>query len=221
MVGLPQKKQKVIDGIGGDLNSTIKKIFEQSLDLEEKLRDPKLVKERIIKKTNKLLDDGNFQRAQELIALAEKIPDRLAVAVKSGDVALKKENYKQAEKSYKQAADLANEISEPEMEAALLLKAEKAKTFPGLQKDQKSAILKLEKPFSSLDKRVRSVYRVGLDAIDDAIKISDKLEDDPTIQSLKELEELTEEAKELSRDLDAIDSKIRAALVNFLEKWNK
>ncbi|MHA1733420.1 MAG: hypothetical protein ACTSU5_15845 [Promethearchaeota archaeon] len=219
VVNIGAKKAAVEGALGGDLKSALKSVFHSCSELDAKLRDPTSVKDYIIKKTNVLLDNGDFQRAQELIALAEKVPEKLSVAVKSGDVAMHKQNFKQAEKFYKQAADLAAEVDEREMEAALLVRAGNAKEFPNLVKNQKSAILRIEKPFGSLDKRVKSVYRVALEEIDKAIRISDKLEDDATVEILEEIASLTSEAREISRQLDSVDAKIVARLRSLLDAW--
>ncbi|GAB4315823.1 MAG: hypothetical protein Kow0069_17790 [Promethearchaeota archaeon] len=219
LVDLDQKRAAVAHSVQqGTVESVLKALYQKNLELDKKLTDPETIKEIIIRRTNKLLDAGDFARAQELIGLAEKVPQKLAVTVRAADVAYQQKNFKAAEKAYRQAAELAEEVGERDLEQALAMKAQKAKQVPGLLKEQRSVVQGIEKTVGGLAKRVEAVYRFILEGVGQAIRVSDKLEDDDTLRVLRRLEEVVSEANELSRKLDELDEEIRALVAEALDK---
>lgn len=196
----------------GNAKKVVQEILDCSLQLTEKLASPENIKDIIIQTATTLLDENQLQRAQELIKLAEEVPQKLAAAIKSADEAFQKENYKAAEKAYRNAANLAKEVMEEEMRQTLLLKAEKSKKLPSLLKKQRSAMLDIQKPLDDMDEREKNTYFNALKKVVEALRICDDLEDDEAIALLTDLEFQITEAKSLSKQLDEVDYQIKKLL---------
>lgn len=194
------------------ITTILAKVLKERNSIVEEIHNQKLIEKKISAKANILLDNGEFEKAQDLIKLAKDIPPKLTDAVRKGDEAFKEGKYRRAERAYSAAADLAEEINEIGMMEVLLKKAERAERVPKYDKDLSKTMKQISKPLKNIDKREKGFYLQPMNDIQDAIEISDTLEEDETIRQLQELEDLLEKADELSKQLNDVDSRINFIL---------
>lgn len=214
-IKLPSTTELIKIGLNkGD--STLKKILTEILaernSILEEIHNIKLIEKKISSKANVLLDNGKFEKAQSLIKLAKEIPPKLVEAVNKGDSAFNEGKFRRAQRSYEDAAELAEEISEIGMMEVLQKKAHRAESVPAHVKDLSKTLKSINRPLKKIDKREKGFYLEPINDIEDAIAIADTLEDDVTIDQLQELEDLLEDADEISKKLNDIDNQIRILL---------
>jgi tetratricopeptide (TPR) repeat protein len=162
-----------------------------------------------VNKANELLDEKNFDETQEMIKRANEIPPKIAYLCKRADDAFYAEkNYRQAQRHYKDASNLAKKINQTPIVKLLEHKAKRAEMIPQFQKNWGITYDKIVRPLRKIEKRDNSFYLKPIKLIDQAIEISDYLEDDETIGNLQKLADHLERANSLSEELDSIDTKI-------------
>jgi len=198
------------------MQSVLKQTLASILSLMEKLKEPKIIQEKINEKTKVLLDQGKLQEARDLISLGEKIPKQLSATVKSAEKEFQDQNYKKAKKYYLKAADLAEQIEEMEMVEILTKKGETAGDIPILQKEQESLNKELRKVLGDLEVRHLNIaYKNMLSTIDENIKISNQLEDNEFIELLEDLRGKCFDAFERALDLAKLDKEIKEIIKDF------
>jgi hypothetical protein len=102
------------------------------------------------------------------------------------------------------------------MSELLKTMAERAADIPKYMKDWAQNLTKIAKPLKKMEKREKGFYLEPKDIVNEAIDISDILEDDQKIQLLQDLERLINKGDSLSKELDEVDSQIN----KILEKLN-
>ncbi len=195
------------------MTDLLKNNISSILSLMEKLKEPKMITEAINEKTKKMLDDGKFEEARELIDLGEKIPDKLSAEINLSDQLFKEMQYKKAKKSFEKAAELAKIIQEIEIYTFLMKKAEKVGTFPDLLKERDVLKKDIKKEFIDLDHTKLKAYERVIPATDKVINLSNSLEDENVIKTLFELQSDLKKAALLYKDLAVIDKKIKRLLL--------
>jgi len=198
-------KKKMIELLKGNLTSI--------LSLMEKLKEPKVITEAINEKTKKMLDDGKFEEARELIDLGEKIPEKLSAEIKLADQLFKDKQYKKAKKSFEKAAELAESIQELEINAFLKKKAEKVGFFPDLLKERDLLQKDIKKEFIDLTHTQLRAYERVMPSIDKVINITNALEEEEALNTLIELQSDLQKASQLYKDLAVIDKQIKRLLL--------
>ncbi len=213
LVNIDQKREQILKALkSGSIAAVLKEILESEEEVTKKLLDPKAIKDKIIAQTNKLLDKGDFEKAKKLIGLAEEIPPKLTAAVSAAEKARLEQNFRNAEKLFKDAADLAVQIGEKYLEAVLIAKADRVKQIPAYEKRQKTTVQKLQKPQEDRDFEFLNIL------VNDIIAVSDFLEDEEIIGDLRELNTLGAEAATLKKELELKESKMKEILARIIKK---
>ncbi len=196
------------------LNDAIKHILEERNELIQDVSDVERLQKRIVSKANELLDEKNFEKTQEMIKRANEIPPKIANLCKKGDEAFyQQKNYRQAQRNYKEASNLAKKINQPPITKLLEHKAKRAEAIPQFVKNWSLTYDQIVKPLRKIEKRDYGYYLKPIKLIDRAIEISDYLEDDKTIEDLQKLADFLEHANDLTEELDIINGKIKDVLV--------
>jgi len=195
------------------LKDTLEHILGERNELKEDVIDVKRLQERIVSKANELLDEKNFDKTQEMIKRANEIPPKIAYLCKKADEAFYvQKNYRQAQRYYKEASNLAEKIKQTPIVKLLEQKATRAEEIPQFIKNWAITYDQILKPLKKIDKRDYSFYLKPIKLINRAIEISDFLEDDKTIEDLQKLADYLERATDLTEELESIDEKIMELL---------
>jgi tetratricopeptide (TPR) repeat protein len=179
----------------------------------EKLKEPKIITETINEKTKKMLDEGKFEEARELIDLGEKIPEKLSADIKLADQFFKEKQFKKAKKNFEKAAELAETIQEKEIYSFLMKKAEKIGLFPDMLKERDLLQKSIKKEFIDLTHTQLKAYERVIPTIDKVINISNSLEDEKAIETSIEIQSDLHKASELYKELAVLDKKIKRLLL--------
>ena len=183
------------------------------LSLMEKLKEPKIITEAINEKTKKMLDDGKFEEARELIDLGEKIPEKLAAEIILADQLFMEKQYKKAKKSFEKAAELAESIQEKEIYNFLNTKATKIGTFPDLLKERELLQKDIKKEFIDLTHTQLRAYERVIPTIDKVINLTNSLEEEKAMVVLIELQSAIQKASQLYKELAVVDKQIKRLLL--------
>jgi tetratricopeptide (TPR) repeat protein len=197
----------------GKLTELLKINLTSILSLMEKLKEPKIITETINEKTKKMLDEGKFEEARELIDLGEKIPEKLSADIKLADQFFKEKQFKKAKKNFEKAAELAETIQEKEIYSFLMKKAEKIGLFPDMLKERDLLQKSIKKEFIDLTHTQLKAYERVIPTIDKVINISNSLEDEKAIETSIEIQSDLHKASELYKELAVLDKKIKRLLL--------
>ena len=194
------------------LREFLKDTLSSIMSLLDKLKEPKIIQEKINEKTKTMIDDGKLSEARELIKLGEEIPQELAEEVREAEEYFKDKRYKKARKGYESAADLASQINEEEIVQFLNNKAEYVGNLPDLLKEQEKLMKKIEKIGTDFEQDQLRIYpRLG-NLLDDLLDISNTLEDQEAIERFEGLRDLSLEASKVAKRLYKLDEKIKKIL---------
>ena len=195
------------------MTELLKENITSILSLMEKLKEPKIITEAINEKTKKMLDDGKFEEARELIDLGEKVPEKLAAEIILADQLFKEKQYKKAKKSFEKAAELAESIQEKEIYNFLNIKATKIGTFPDLLKERELLQKDIKKEFIDLTHTQLRAYERVIPTIDKVINLTNSLEEEKAMVVLIELQSAIQKASQLYKELSIIDKQIKRLLL--------
>mgnify|MGYP006304917091 FL=1 len=195
------------------MQNILKETLNSILSLMEKLKEPKIIQEKINERTKKLLDEGQLQEARKLIKLGEEIPKELSEVVKKAESYFKEQNYKKARKAYEKAADLAEEIQEEKMVTVLSNKAKKADELPDLIEKQEDLKDEIEDELDDIEiEDYPEIYQEILKLLDEGIQVANDLGDNEKIGVLSEIKSHSEQAMETVQKLLDLDKKIKKTL---------
>jgi len=188
----------------------LKDILTTTINLFEKLKEPKIIKDAINERTKKMLDDGKLQEARELIDLGEKIPEKLSQEMMLAEQALKEKNYRKAKNCYFKAAELAGKIKESEVVDLLKKKGEHVGTIPDLLKTREVINKGIKKSLEDLQgvKLEVDIYDNLVPLVEKNIKLSYSLEDTAQIETLEKLVRLSQNAFKRAQELKDLDEEI-------------
>ena len=193
----------------GEIKGLLQTIVEEKNALLDKLVSEELLKKQIGTYANQLIDANNYKEAQDLMKIANAIPEKLVATYKQSLEELKTKNYKFAEKSLNTCHDLAGKIEDNKLQAYLTLKMKQVHQIPTHQKE-----------FHSLFKMIRSGlkkeptfldYQVHLKRLHRIVMLLDKLEIDD-LDEIIELEDHLTQAYEMVRKLARMDFQIKQIL---------
>ena len=208
-------EEKIVQNYTNEKNKMItvlKEALNSILSLMEKLKEPKLIIETINEKTKKMLDEGKFQEARELIDLGEKIPEKLSSEIKLAEQFFNDKFYKRAKSRYLKAAQLAELIQETEIVSFLRNKAEKIGRFPELLKEREDLLKEIKKIVNELDINQLSLYEDLVEPINRIMSISNTLEQDTLIETLTDLNAKIQKASKLSNEILKLDKNVKETL---------
>ncbi|MFO8019829.1 MAG: tetratricopeptide repeat protein [Promethearchaeia archaeon] len=191
----------------------LKGILNSILSLMEKLKEPKIIQEKINERTKTLLDNGKLQEARKLIKLGEETPSELSEKVKEGEAYFKDGDYKKARKSYEKAADLAEEIQEEKMVTVLNNKAKKADQMPDLIDKQEDLQEDIEDELDDIEvEEYPEIYKEIIDLLEEGIQVANALGENEKIKILSDFKHLSVKAKDTAGKLLDINKKLRENL---------
>lgn len=182
------------------------------LSLLDKLKNPKIIHDKINEKTKKMLDDGKISEAKELIDLGEKIPNLLATEVQQAEALVKQKQFKKAVKNYLKAAEYASKIQELEMVSFLETKAENVGNLPELIKERETLSKEIQKIGNTLDSEQLKNFPKLIPLLDKALYLSSTLQEDVLVNTLTELKKATLEASNIAKTLYNLDKQIKEFL---------
>jgi len=195
------------------MQEILKGVLTSILGLMEKLKEPKIIQDKINERTKDLLDEGKVQEAREWIDLGEKIPNLLSSAVKEAEQYYKQKLYKKAKKSYQKAADLASQIQEKEMQAILIRKGDNVGDIPLYEKEREGLNKEIKKILDDMEVRHLNIaYKNAIGIIDKNIKLSNQLEDYIFLDALENLKVNVNKALSTAIELANIDKEIKEIL---------
>ncbi|WP_457559005.1 hypothetical protein [Candidatus Harpocratesius sp.] len=190
-----------------DLNGSLKEIFDFRNNILMKLENETILKEEIGHSANKLIDNGKFDEAQNLIKLAKTIPEKIVSSYLKSKSMGKEHSYRQARKLLGDCLNFAQKIEDEGIIQYLNKKIEIFTQIPQYEKDVRSLISSFSKELSksiTLPSYQRQVYK-----LDKTLDILDKLEEDELIEKIMELSNTLILAGKLVFDLKSLDKKIK------------
>ncbi|MBN1217048.1 MAG: hypothetical protein JXA99_16620 [Candidatus Lokiarchaeota archaeon] len=193
----PKEKKK--------MQNFLKETITSILNLIEKLKEPKIIKDTINEKTKVMLDEGKLQEAKELINLGEAIPNELSELVKEADRLFNEGEYKKSKKKFLKAAEQAELIQEIEIVSFLTTKAQNIGNYPDLIKEKEKIHKDIKKFIIDNENKEFRVYKSLTPNIERLIEISNYFEDLENYDFLISLLENIENAITLYDKLLEID----------------
>jgi hypothetical protein len=199
------------------LQEVLKNILSSRNQLVEDIGDPQRIKERLVIKANKMIDEEKIDEAQKLLKRADEIPPKIADLVKKGNEAFSNDDLKAAQKLYDEAANLATKINQSSMNELLKRKARRAEEIPKFNKNWSQLYDKLSKLLKKIEKRETTFYLEPINQVNRAIEISDMLEDDETISTLQKLEDLLQKGESLTKRIEDVNTEIKQIMDSLKE----
>jgi glutaredoxin 2 len=207
-------EDKVSHNYGSIDKQKMKKYLKETLDsitnLLEKLKNPEIIREKLNKRTKKLLDENKIEEAKKLIDLGEKIPAEVSQLIEDAEAYFKEENFKKSKKRFLKAADLAELIQENQIAAFLKNKAEKVANFPKLLEEREDIRKEIRDQFDDLQNlhNLLQNYGVIIPYIKRLMEISNifnqnerYLKLSKILNELKRATRLSEQLREINTDL--------------------
>ncbi len=195
------------------LTTKLRTIFEAKVNILEKVTNSEILTKNLSGKANKLIDDGNFEQAQDLIKLAKEIPAKFTEHYEKSKRDTKTGNFRGAEKSLLHCYDLAGKMNDLPLQHYIKLKIEAVKQIPSAQKELKSQMNRISK---DLGKYINYLpYKAQIKKLNRCDELADILEDDEQLDQLAELEEKIIIANSLVEKLTVVERNIKI----IIEKW--
>jgi len=205
-------EEKIVQNFSSDkkkMNNLLQNALNSILSLNQKLQEPKIIKETINERTKKMLDNGKLTEARELIDLGEEIPKKLAAEVKFAEQLLIDKFYRKAKKSFLKAAELAVLVQEDDIASFLENKGEQVGLFPDLIKESENLYKEIVKISNDLNNIKLNLYNDFIEPIDRLIEISHIFEEHEQIDVLTKLKNNTQRASRLAKEINDLDEKIK------------
>ncbi len=188
----------------------LKTILDHRNELYKEIHNTEMIQKKMSVISNKLLDEGEFEKAQNLIKLTAEIPPKIIANVSKGENA---KSVGVSLKSYREAAELALKINQNSMNALLLEIASRIEELPKFSKNYGQLYDQISKPLiKNMEKRERGFYLHPKNSVKSIIEVADLLEDDGAIENLLTLEQMLQKGADLSEELNKIDSEIKMLL---------
>ena len=194
------------------LKSLLREILHSRIELNEKLKEPKLIREKLNERIKDLLDEEKIQEARSLIDLGEIIPNEIAQSVNIAEESFKAQDYRNAKKHYSKAAELAEKIEELEIYKVLNEKAKTAENYPSYLRERDEAYKNIKYILGEIDSKKDGYYLQAIDIINKVVELSEKLDDDLIIADLNELINLCKNCSNLSENIRQNDEIIKDLL---------
>ena len=194
------------------MQNLLKNTLTSILSLMEKVKEPKVIQEKINERTKGMLDDGKLQEARDLIKLGETIPQKLSSEAKAAEEAFRQKLYKKAAKLFLKAADSANQIQEEEIYSFLYNKATQIERLPELLKKRENFVKEINKNVDALNTLQLNLYDKIIPILEEIINISNEFEEDILVENLTKLNEASVEASGLANKLSTLNDEIKTLI---------
>ncbi|UYP48522.1 hypothetical protein NEF87_004807 [Candidatus Lokiarchaeum ossiferum] len=195
------------------LKTKLHNIYDAKVNILEKVLNSEILTKNLSAKANKLIDEGDFEQAQELIKMAKDLPAKFVEFYEKGRRDAKTGNYRGAEKNFLQCYDLAGKISDLPLQYYIKLKIEDIKQIPSANKELRSQMMSISK---DLGKFVNYLpYKAQIKKLNRCVELADVLEDDAQLEELAELEKKIIQANSLVEKLTSVERSIK----NIINSW--
>ena len=142
----------------GKIPDAMQEVVDNKVHIIEKTKAVKSIFSDVTKKASKLVDDNKLNEYQKLIKLAKDVPEKIIQNIKKGDAALIEKNYRTAERSYREAGDLASSVYEYSLASFLNKKSGKRwRTFRP-EREIKNNTNEIQKLIKDVFKRDTSLF---------------------------------------------------------------
>ena len=189
------------------LTALLEKIFSGKNNLLDKLSQSDILQAEIGGRANKLIDDGQFEKAQDIIKLAKEIPPKIIENYKKYSSNIKMKEFRKAESGLDKCLDLAEKIDDRELQLYLRLKIKNTKQIPAFTKELSKIFTGIVKSFSKSPTYLP--YSGQGSKLRRAINLLEKLEQDTQIERTVELEGLIVKAAKELQILKDFDTRIK------------
>jgi hypothetical protein len=186
----------------GATADSMKMIVENKAHIIEKLHSVKALTTDVTKKATELIENDKINEYQKLLKLTQELPEKIVQNSKKAEAAIIEKNYRMAERSYKEAADMANQVYEYALAEFLIKKAETIGELPDLEKEIKSNYSEIVKIQGIVSKWDLSLFNKAYSKVQNLIKAYDQLENDEKIDKLQELSDELNKARDLAKKLE-------------------
>ena len=198
---------------GTYLKNKLKNIYEAKVSILETVLNSEILTKNLSSKANKLIDEGNFEQAQELIKMAKDLPSKFVEMYEKGKRDTKTGNFRGAEKSFLQCYDLAGKIKDLPLQYYIKLKIEGIKQIPSANKELKTQMISISK---DLGKFINYLpYKTQIKRLNRCVELADVLEDDTQLEELADLEKKIIQANSLVEKLTSVERSIKAIVNNW------
>lgn len=102
--------------------------------------DAEVIKKRVIKRAQNLLDENKINEAQALLARSKNLPQQLVKAAKDGFNLRLEKKYEKSVKSYEDAQKYAKMLQEPELADEFEANARRSEEIPVLEKKREKTL---------------------------------------------------------------------------------
>ena len=193
----------------GKIPDAMQEVVDNKVHIIEKTKAVKSIFSDVTKKASKLVDDNKLNEYQKLIKLAKDVPEKIIQNIKKGDAALIEKNYRTAERSYREAGDLASSVYEYSLASFLNKRAENVGGLSDLEREIKNNTNEIQKLIKDVFKRDTSLFEKMYVRVLNLINSFDKLENDDKIEQLQDLSDDLNVARDLSKKLEVYELKIK------------
>ncbi len=186
----------------GNTVDSMKTIVENKAHIIEKLHSVKALTTDVTKKATDLIENDKINEYQKLLKLTQELPMKIVDNVKKAEAAVIEKNYRVAERSYKDAADMSNQVYEYALAEFLNKKADTIGELPNLEKEIKNNYSEIVKIQGIVSKWDLTLFDKAYTKVQNLIKAFDQLENDEKIDKLQELSDELNKARDLSKKLE-------------------
>ncbi|MFX0138982.1 MAG: hypothetical protein ACFFDN_35400 [Candidatus Hodarchaeota archaeon] len=210
--------KKVEGDIRGELNNPylseiVKSSYNKMISARKFVYSEEKIKEKISNKAKILLDKGEFEAAQKLLAKASAIPGKLSSTLMTAERLLKQKNHVLAADNYEKAAELLDEIGDTDLSSQFKNKAADLKTIPKLENDLRNYVDRVDKAIRKND------FKQAIENTKKCIEVTEKLQKFPTIAELFTIRktEYTQKMDALQKYIDA-EEKAKKEVIELIAK---
>ncbi|MHA1791332.1 MAG: hypothetical protein ACTSVI_01725 [Promethearchaeota archaeon] len=122
------------------LNIIIQERFKGLKERVVKQLDADVIRKRVIKKAQKLLDENKISQAQALLSYSKTVPEQLVQSAQDGAKLRSEKKYERSVRSFEDAKKFAKMLDEPELADEFAANAKRSAEIPILEKNREKAI---------------------------------------------------------------------------------
>lgn len=153
------------------MNVLVKDAFKKMVvEVTSKL-DAEVIRKRVIKRAQELLDVSKINEAQQLLSRSKTMPDKMVDAAKEGFQLRGEKKYEKSVKAYEDAKRLAVALREPELADTFDTDAKRSADIPVFEKSRDRAVE------AARDLLKREEFIKSAEKFKEAAELSEKLDD--------------------------------------------
>ena len=133
--------------------------------------DAEVIKKRVIKRAQEMLDNNQIDRAQQLLSMSKSVPQQLVSSASDGFKFRSEKKYEKSTKSYEEAMKFAKMLIEPELAEKFKNAAKRSEEIPIMEKAREKAM------DSARDHMRKEQFLKAANRYKEAAELSEKLDD--------------------------------------------